>query len=77
MTEIVNLRRVRKRLAREKDARKAEENRALFGRTRGERLKSEAESSRLTRELDGAKLDSRDSASDASMKNSICTVDDT
>ncbi|WP_438382670.1 DUF4169 family protein [Asaia sp. BMEF1] len=77
MTEIVNLRRVRKRLAREKDARKAEENRALFGRSKGERLRSEAESARLTRDLEGARLDPAGSADDASMKSDICPHDDT
>ncbi|WP_336945095.1 DUF4169 family protein [Asaia sp. HN010] len=77
MTEIVNLRRVRKRLAREKDARKAEENRALFGRSKGERLRSEGESARLTRDLDGARLDAAGPAGDASMKSDICPDDDT
>ncbi|RUT26653.1 DUF4169 domain-containing protein [Asaia sp. W19] len=57
MAEIINLRRVRKRVAREKDAALAEENRILHGRTRAERLKTELERGIRARELDGARLE--------------------
>lgn len=58
MAEIVNLRRIRKRLAREKDARQAEENRFVHGRSRSERQHSELEKARLERGLDHARLES-------------------
>lgn len=57
MAEIVNLRRVRKRLAREKDARQADENRHLFGQSKGERARTTQEKARLKREVDGARLE--------------------
>jgi len=77
MTEIVNLRRMRKRLAREMDARRAEENRALFGRSKGDRRKSEAENTRLTRDLDGARLEAAEPAGDTSMKSDTSLTEDT
>jgi len=57
MAEIVNLRRVRKRLAREKDARHAEENRFLHGRTKAERKQNALEKTQLERGLDHARLE--------------------
>ena len=57
MAEIVNLRRVRKRLAREKDARHAEENRFLHGRTKAERQQNTLEKAQLERGLDHARLE--------------------
>lgn len=58
MAEIINLRRVRKRLDRERDAVDAAENRARFGRTRAEAANEAAETGRAARTLDGARLDS-------------------
>ena len=55
MAEIVNLRTIRKRKAREDDATKAEQNRRLFGRTRAEKEKSTAEANLAARRLEGHK----------------------
>lgn len=55
--EIVNLRQVRKRRARAADERRAEENRTKFGRTKSARAQEDAEKSRTTKTLDGAKRD--------------------
>lgn len=55
MAEIVNLRTVRKRKAREDDAARAEQNRILFGRTKAEKTQSRAETELATRRLDGHK----------------------
>ena len=58
MSEIVNLKRHRKRLAREDKNVKAEENRRHFGRTRSEREKQEMEDARTQSHLDGHKRES-------------------
>ncbi|GAB6853814.1 DUF4169 family protein [Asaia astilbis] len=84
MAEIVNLRRVRKRLAREKDAQSAAENRVLHGRTKGERLRMDFEATRQTRDLDNARMkpdlnkESRDDGplDDATMKSEPGIGDD-
>lgn len=55
MADIINLRMARKARKRGEDARVAEENRARFGRTTGEKLKQVRELSRMASELDGAK----------------------
>ncbi|MDB5623697.1 MAG: hypothetical protein JWR39_2260 [Devosia sp.] len=55
MAEIVNLRTVRKRKAREDDAARAEQNRILFGRTKAEKTQSRAETELATRRLDSHK----------------------
>lgn len=57
MSEIVNLKRHRKRRSRaEKDV-KAEENRRRFGRSKAERDGEEKEAARSVRQLDGHKRD--------------------
>jgi len=53
MAEIVNLRQARKRKARADEARTAEENRAAFGRTKGEREKQRRIDEQAGRHLDG------------------------
>jgi len=57
MSNVVNLNKVRKArdqaLAREQ----ARENRAKFGRTKGEKTRTEAEKEKADRTLDGAKRD--------------------
>ena len=58
MSQIVNLKRHRKRLAREDKNVKAEENRRHFGRTRAEREKQEREDARAQSHLDGHKRES-------------------
>lgn len=57
MGDIVNLRLVRKRKARAAEEEKAEENRRLHGRNKGEKLRERSE--RLNRDafLDGHKLE--------------------
>ena len=55
MAEIVNLRTIRKRKAREDDAATAEQNRLLFGRTKAEKNKSKAEAELAARRLEGHK----------------------
>lgn len=57
MAEIINLRTVRKQKARADKAAQAEQNRALFGRTKGEKLKQAAEKSQADKLLDGHKRD--------------------
>ena len=53
MADIINLRNARKQKARvEKDA-QAAQNRVLFGRTKAERLKQEAEKMLADRRIDG------------------------
>lgn len=58
MSEIVNLKRHRKRVAREQQERSAEENRRRFGRSKAEREREEAEEARAERHIDGHKRDS-------------------
>jgi hypothetical protein len=58
MSEIVNLKRHRKRLAREEKEQKAQANRERFGRSKAEREKTAAEKDRDARHLDGHKRES-------------------
>lgn len=53
MADIVNLRSVRKRKAREEKERKAEENRVRHGRSRVDKLAQRAERDRDAAALDG------------------------
>ncbi|MEG3090886.1 DUF4169 family protein [Sphingomonas sp. PB1R3] len=57
MGDVVNFRQARKGLARKAAEQQATENRARFGRTKGEKLRDAAEQARVRRELDGAKRD--------------------
>ena len=57
MAEIVNLRRVRKRLVREQAAEEAAAARAKHGRTLAERAQPARDQATLTRTLDGARLE--------------------
>jgi hypothetical protein len=56
MTEIVNLRQARKRKLRADKDQQAAENRAKFGRTKGEKKRTAAEADRESRHLDQARL---------------------
>jgi hypothetical protein len=56
MAEIVNLRQARKRRRRADQEQQAAENRAKFGRTKGETQRATAEAERSRRALDHAKL---------------------
>ena len=55
MSEIVNLKRHRKRLARKAKEKDAQGNRERFGRSKSERAQSEAEKDRAVRQFDGHK----------------------
>lgn len=55
--DLVNLRQVRKRRARDEKARKADENRLAFGRTKSEKDLTAAENRKLHRSLDQKRLD--------------------
>ena len=56
MSDIVNLRGARKRKQRADQDRKAAENRAKFGRAKGEKKRAAAEAERENRRLDQARL---------------------
>lgn len=58
MSEIVNLKRHRKRLARETKEQEAQANRERFGCSKSERALSEAEKDRSLRQLNGHKRES-------------------
>lgn len=57
MSNIVNLKRHRKRLDREQSAKQAEINRVRFGRTKAERLLERQRVNRAQEELDRHRLD--------------------
>jgi hypothetical protein len=57
MAQIINLRMARKAAARTQSAADAATNRAKFGATKAERQARTMENDRLTRIVDGAKLD--------------------
>jgi hypothetical protein len=54
MAEIINLRQARKARKRVDDAQQAAENRAKFGRTRGEKERDRIEAERQARFIEGA-----------------------
>ena len=56
MTDIVNLRQARKRKQRADKDQQAAENRAKFGRTKGEKKRAATEADRDRRQLDQARL---------------------
>ena len=53
MAQIVNLRTARKRKAKAEEAAVAEQNRITFGRTKAERLQTQAEQAQAKAQLDG------------------------
>jgi hypothetical protein len=57
VTSVVNLNRVRKAKKREAAQQQAAENRALFGRSKKQRLADDSARRRLERELDSKRLD--------------------
>jgi hypothetical protein len=57
MAPIVNLNRFRKAKKREAAQQQAAENRALFGRSKKQRLSDDSARRRLERELDSKRLD--------------------
>jgi hypothetical protein len=62
MGEIVNLKRFRKRIEREQNARRADENRARFGRSKSERTRDDERSARAAELLDQHLLDGGDAS---------------
>nr|WP_294915069.1 DUF4169 family protein [uncultured Neokomagataea sp.] len=63
MTNVVNLRRERKRRLREEDVKKADANRLFYGRSRSEKQLSSLEKERFSKMMDGKKCDDSDGAS--------------
>lgn len=57
MADIINLRQARKQKARAEQDAAAQSNRALFGRSKADRLKQNAETLLARRRLDAAKRD--------------------
>lgn len=57
MGEVVNLRRARKRQARDADAANAAANRAKYGRTAAERMTTGREKAAAERQQEGHRLD--------------------
>ncbi len=55
MADIVNFNQARKAKAKADDKTRAAENRAKFGRTKGEKTLEAARADKLKRDLDGAK----------------------
>jgi hypothetical protein len=60
MADVVNLKRFRKRTEREQSAKRADANRARFGRTKSERVVDEQRASRAKELLDQHRIDSED-----------------
>jgi hypothetical protein len=62
MGDLINLKQVKKRIAREDAAKQAEANRARFGRTKGERKRDELHAQRSSNALDQHRIDDETSA---------------
>ena len=62
MAEVINLRTSRKRAKRERDAKRAEENRLAFGRPKAERRLEDARAEKLQRDLDAHRIEPGDGA---------------
>lgn len=52
MGDLVNLRQVKKRIARDESAKQSETNRALFGRTKGERQRDDLHANHAANRVD-------------------------
>ena len=62
MGELVNLKRFKKRSAREQAAKQADTNRARFGRTKPERALDELQNDRANDYLDQHRIDGEDAS---------------
>ena len=62
MGDVVNLKRVRKRVEREQSAKQADANRARFGRTKSERALNDKRTSRAKDLLDQHRIDGEDAS---------------
>jgi hypothetical protein len=60
MGDVVNLKRFKKRAAREQSAKKADANRLQFGRTKSERILDERRTGRANDVLDQHRIDGED-----------------
>lgn len=57
MGDLVNLKQVKKRIAREEAAKQSETNRARFGRTKSERSRDQLQAKRSSDTLDQHRID--------------------
>ncbi|WP_024576335.1 MULTISPECIES: DUF4169 family protein [unclassified Afipia] len=57
MGDLVNLKQIKKRIAREEADKQAETNRIRFGRTKGERSRDERQAQRASNILDQHRID--------------------
>jgi hypothetical protein len=62
MGDVVNLKRFRKRAARDQSAKQADANRARFGRTKSERALDQQRASRAKDVLDQHRIDGEDAS---------------
>jgi hypothetical protein len=62
MGDVINLKRFRKRAARDQSAKQADANRARFGRTKSERALDEQRASRANDVLDQHRIDGEDAS---------------
>jgi hypothetical protein len=62
MGDVVNLKRFKKRAARDQSAQQADANRARFGRTKSERALDERRASRASDVLDQHRIDGKDAS---------------
>ena len=62
MGDLINLKQVRKRIAREDAAKQAQTNRARFGRTKGERQRDELHAQRSSDAIEQHRIDNETSA---------------
>ena len=62
MGDLVNLKRFKKRIAKDQSAKQAETNRARFGRTKSERTLDEQRARRANELLDRHRLDGEDAS---------------
>lgn len=62
MGDLINLKQVKKRIAREDASKQSETNRARFGRTKGERKRDEFHAQRAGNALDQRRIDDETSA---------------
>lgn len=62
MGDLINLKQVKKRIAREDASKQAETNRARFGRTKGERKRDELHAQLSGNALDQHRIDDETSA---------------
>jgi hypothetical protein len=62
MGDVVNLKRFKKRAARDQSAKQADANRARFGRTKSERALDKARANRASDVLDQHRIDGKDAS---------------